>query len=65
MSEVKFSYEDAFSRSLEYFGGDELAANVAVTKYLLADGDGEYFEPTPAEMHERIADELYRIQRCM
>ena len=62
MSEIRFSYEEAFSRSLEYFDGDELAANVAVTKYLLADGDGQYFEATPGEMHERIADELHRVE---
>ena len=34
------SYDNAVRESLEYFGGDELAANVFVTKYALTDREG-------------------------
>ena len=35
-----YSYEEAFSASLAYFGGDELAAQVWVNKYALKDSFG-------------------------
>tara|TARA_Y100001970_G_scaffold292411_1_gene433608 strand:- start:3581 stop:6100 length:2520 start_codon:yes stop_codon:yes gene_type:complete len=57
------NYLDAFNESLEYFSGDELAANVVATKYLLTDGAGDYLETSPQEMHERIASELHRIEK--
>jgi len=56
------SYDDALRDSLEYFGGDELAANVFVTKYALTDRDGELCESTPADMHRRLAREFARIE---
>ncbi len=57
------SYEDAFKASLEYFGGDELASRVWVSKYALKDSAGNIYELTPAEMHHRIASEIARIER--
>tara|TARA_B100000519_G_scaffold190715_2_gene190459 strand:+ start:2019 stop:4532 length:2514 start_codon:yes stop_codon:yes gene_type:complete len=59
---MKFEYQEAFEKSLEYFDGDELAANVVTTKYLLADGAGSYLEASPSDMHKRIASELHRIE---
>ena len=34
-----YTYEDAYEASLKYFDGDELAAQVWVTKYALKDSD--------------------------
>ena len=48
--------------TLDYFGGDELATNVFMTKYCLRDEKGNYVEKTPADMHRRIAREFARIE---
>ena len=56
------NYLDAFNESLEYFSGDELAANVSATKYLLTDATGSYLETSPKQMHERIARELFSAE---
>lgn len=48
---------------IEYFGGDELAAQVWQNKYALKDSDGRLFERTPADMHHRIAREIARIEQ--
>lgn len=61
MSET-FTYQQAYDECLEYFGGDELAANVIVTKYLLTNKDGLFLEKSPDDMHKRIAGELSRIE---
>ena len=57
------NYEDAVAASKEYFAGDELAAQVWVSKYALKDSFGNIYETTPADMHNRIARELARIER--
>ncbi len=59
---VTFSYEEAFSQSLNYFKGDELAARVWVTKYAMKDSQGNLFEVTPDDMHRRLAKEIARIE---
>lgn len=56
------TYEEALDASLEYFGGDELAARVWVTKYALKDSAGNIYELTPDDMHSRIANEIVRIE---
>ena len=56
------SYNGAFQKSLEYFQGDELAANVFVTKYALTDKTGKIHEQTPSAMHKRMAKEFSRIE---
>ncbi|MBG17513.1 MAG: ribonucleoside-diphosphate reductase, adenosylcobalamin-dependent [Euryarchaeota archaeon] len=56
------NFEKALSESLEYFGGDELAANVFVTKYALTDRDGNILETNPEQMHRRLASEFHRIE---
>lgn len=58
-----FSYEEALSASVEYFGGDELAAKVFVDKYALRDLNQRILEKTPDDMHRRIAKEFARIEK--
>lgn len=57
------SYADAVAESKRYFDGDELAAQVWVTKYALKDSFGHIYEKSPAQMHERIAAEIARIEK--
>lgn len=58
-----YNYDDAYNASLEYFGGDELAARVWVSKYALKNSNGDIFELTPEDMHHRIAAEIARIEK--
>ncbi len=63
MEKKNYAYDEAFQASLEYFGGDELAARVWVNKYAMKDSLGHIFECSPTDMHHRIAGELARIER--
>ena len=54
---------EAKEASIEYFGGDELAAQVWVNKYALKDSQGNLYERTPADMHWRLAREIARVER--
>ncbi len=58
-----YSFDEASQASLDYFGGDELAARVWVSKYALKDSYGNIYEKTPEDMHWRIAKEVERIER--
>jgi len=58
-----YTQEEAFSASLEYFKGDDLAARVWVNKYALKDSDGNIYEKTPKDMHRRIAKEIARVEK--
>ena len=58
-----YTYEEAFSASLDYFAGDELAARVWVNKYAMKDSFGNIYEQSPADMHWRIANEIARIEK--
>ena len=57
------TFDDAYKKSLEYFKGDELSANVFVTKYALTDKKGNILEATPDDMHRRLASEFARIEK--
>lgn len=57
-----YTFDQAYQASLQYFGGDQLAAQVWVSKYALKDSDGNIFELTPDDMHRRLARELSRIE---
>lgn len=57
-----YTFDEAFRASMEYFGGDELAARVWTNKYALKDSYGNIFEQTPTDMHWRIAREVARIE---
>ena len=50
-----YSEEEVRAKTLEYFGGDELATNVFMTKYCLKDKQGNLTELTPDDMHVRMA----------
>lgn len=57
------TYKEAFEKSLEYFNGDEIAANVFLTKpYSLITPEGDILEPTPDDMHKRLAKEFARVE---
>ena len=60
--EVLYTNEEAFSRALDYFQGDELAARVWVNKYALKDSAGNLYELTPDDMHWRLSREIARIE---
>lgn len=62
MEQKTYTFDEAFEASLKYFGGDELAARVWVNKYALKDSYGNIYESTPNDMHNRIADEIVRIE---
>ena len=62
MTHPVYSFDQAFKASRDYFGGDELAAKVWVSKYALKDSDGNIFELTPDDMHRRISSELARVE---
>ena len=62
MSKSSNDFSEAFEKSLSYFDGDELAANVFLTKYALTTKEGEILEATPDDMHRRLASEFSRIE---
>ena len=51
---LEYNPKEIMEASTQYFGGDELAANVWMNKYALRDGD-KIFELTPDQMHIRLA----------
>lgn len=57
-----YIYDDVLKSSLEYFNGDQLAAEVFAKKYALKNKEGEYLEKNPDEMHQRLAKEFARIE---
>ncbi len=59
----KNDYNEAFRQCVEYFGGDDLAANVFLTKYALTDKEGNIQESTPDDMHKRLASEFSRVEK--
>lgn len=57
-----YTYQQVRDASVEYFKGDELAAEVFAGKYALRDLRGNIFEQTPSDMHRRLAREFARIE---
>ncbi len=62
MERKTYTYDQAYQATLKYFGGDELAARVWVSKYALKDSQTNIFELTPDDMHHRLAAEISRIE---
>lgn len=58
-----YSYDEVYSKTLEYFNGDDPLARVWISKYCLKDQKGNYYELTPDDMHRRIAKEFARIEK--
>lgn len=59
----KYTTEEVFKKTLEYFNGDELATKAWINKYCLKDSYGNLYESNPDDMHKRIAKEIYRIEQ--
>lgn len=57
-----YDRKDVLKYSIDYFSGDELAAEVWINKYALKDSNGNIFEKNPRDMHNRIASEIARIE---
>jgi len=59
----KFTKEEVYNATLDYFKGDTLASEVWMNKYCLKDAEANYYELTPNDMHKRLAKEFARIER--
>jgi ribonucleoside-diphosphate reductase alpha chain len=60
------TFEEAKKKSIEFFGGDDLAADTFTKKYALKklkDGIWNYEENTPDDMHKRLATEFARVEQ--
>jgi len=57
-----YTYEEALKSSVDYFKGDELAAQVWLNKYSLKDSFGNIYELNPDMMHRRMAKEIARVE---
>ena len=62
ISQKTYDRNEVKKETLEYFNGDELAAEVWINKYCLKDSDGNLYEKSPEDMHQRLARELARIE---
>lgn len=63
MNELKkYTRDDVYKITLEYFKGDTLATDVWINKYCLKDNNNNYYETSPDNMHRRIAKEFARIE---
>ena len=60
---MKYTYDEAYKSSLEYFKGNELATTVFIDKYALRNTEGDLLESNPDQMHHRIAKEFARIEK--
>ena len=58
-----YTKEEALKKSVEYFNGDELAAEVFVSKYAMKNEKMELVECSPEQMHRRLAKEFARIEQ--
>ena len=59
---VEYTTDEIMHSSVEYFRGDELAANVWMNKYALRD-DNHIYELNPDMMHRRMSKEYARIEQ--
>jgi len=58
-----YTREEALEKTKEYFKGDDLAAEVFVTKYALRNDKLELIECSPEQTHHRLAKEFHRIEK--
>ncbi len=57
-----YDYNFVYSKTLEYFKGDDLAAKKWIEKYCLKNKKGELLESSPKDMHLRLSAEFFRIE---
>ena len=59
------SYNDkkVKEQSIRYFSGDELAATTWMYKYAVQNKEGKFTELTPDDMHKRMSQEFYRVEK--
>lgn len=55
-------YQAVYDSILNYFNGDQLAADVLIGKYLHRDNEFLY-ETSPEDLFNRLTDEFYRIEQ--
>lgn len=63
--EPKYTYDEVLQATSDYLGGDQFAAKAWVDKYALRineDDERPFCELTPADMHDRLAYHLHRIE---
>lgn len=60
---TKYPDKEVLEKTIEYFKGDTLAADVWMKKYALKNSNGDFFELTPDNMHRRLAKEIARIEK--
>lgn len=58
-----YEKDEVLNSTLEYFGGDELATSVWMSKYALKDNNGNLMEKTPDDMHKRLTKEFARMEK--
>ena len=58
-----YTHEEVMEAATIYFKGDNLAAGVWMNKYALKNSQGDIFEKTPEEMHQRLASEIARVEQ--
>ena len=63
MEKKTYTFEEAQNATLEYFGGDALAARVWANKYAMKDSHGNIYEQSPVDMHWRLANEIARVEQ--
>jgi len=63
VSKEIYTHEEVMEAATKYFKGDNLAAGVWMNKYALKNSQGDIFEKTPEEMHQRLASEIARVEQ--
>ncbi|MGE5355096.1 MAG: adenosylcobalamin-dependent ribonucleoside-diphosphate reductase [Deltaproteobacteria bacterium] len=56
------NYNECRNLSRSYFEGDELATSVFINKYALKDFNGNIYESSPYDLHQRLTKEIARIE---
>ncbi|GIX49440.1 MAG: ribonucleoside-diphosphate reductase, adenosylcobalamin-dependent [Candidatus Tectimicrobiota bacterium] len=63
MPRARWTLEQAYRQALDFFGGDDLRAEVFVHRYALRDLEGRWLEATPEMLWQRLAQHLARPEK--
>ena len=63
MASKTYTYDEAYSATLAYFNGNDVASRVWLEKFALKDSCGNLLEQTPEAMHRRLSAGLARIEK--